>query len=266
MTSPGEAGSAAAFRQRFLRGDTLLGTFIKTPSPHTTEIVGGLGFDFVVIDEEHAPFDRVSIDAVLLACRAAGTAGIVRVAESSSSKILAALDDGAVGVMTPHLASAATAREIARACRYRNGKRGFSNSPRAGGYGSLPLAEHVKRQDAAVTVIGMIEDPEALDVLEDIVAVDGIDGFFVGRGDLAVALGESAMDAPAVRMATEKIIAAARGVGKPVCIMVGSVGEADAFRKLGASAFLVSSDQGFLRQAALKTLTDFAPLRQAAAA
>lgn len=265
MTSPAAADSAAAFRQRFLRGETLLGTFIKTPSPHTTEIVGWLGFDFVVIDEEHAPFDRVSIDTVLLACRAAGTAGIVRVADAAPAKILAALDDGAAGVMTPHLSSVAAAKAVAEACRYRNGKRGFSNSPRAGGYGSLPLGQHVMVQDAAVTVIGMIEDPEAIDAIADIVAVDGIDGFFVGRGDLAVAMGESAMDAPAVRAATEKVIAAARAAGKPVCIMVASAQEAETFRALGASAFLVSSDQGFLRQAALRALTDFAPLRQAAA-
>lgn len=243
----------------------LLGTFIKTPSPHTTEIVGGLGFDFVVIDEEHAPFDRVSIDTVLLACRAAGTVGIVRVAESSPAKLLAALDDGAAGVMTPHLSSVTAAKAVADACRYRNGKRGFSNSPRAGGYGSLPLAQHVKSQDAAVTVIGMIEDPEAIEEIAEIVAVDGIDGLFVGRGDLAVALGESSIDAPAVQAATEKIIKAARSAGKPVCVMVGSAAEANAFKALGASAFLVSSDQGFLRQAALKTLTDFAPLRQPAA-
>ena len=263
MTSAGETGSAA-FRQRFLRGETLLGTFIKTPSPHTTEIVGALGFDFVVIDEEHAPFDRVSIDTVLLACRAAGTAGIVRVAESSPAKLLAALDDGAVGVMTPHLSSVTAAKAVSDACRYRNGKRGFSNSPRAGGYGSLPLAQHVKSQDAAVTVIGMIEDPEAIEGITEIVAVDGIDGFFIGRGDLAVALRESSIDAPVVQAATEKIIRAARSAGKPVCVMVSSAAEANAFKALGASAFLVASDQGFLRQAALKTLTDFAPLRQPA--
>jgi 2-keto-3-deoxy-L-rhamnonate aldolase RhmA len=257
------ARSAPGFRQRFLAGETLLGTFIKTPSPHTTEILGGLGFDFVVIDEEHAPFDRVSIDTVLLACRAAGTAGIVRVAESSPARILAALDDGAAGVMTPHLTSVAAARQIAQACRYRNGKRGFSNSPRAGGYGSVPLAQHVTVQDNAVTVIGMIEDPEAVDAIADIAAVEGIDGFFVGRGDLAVALGETAIDAPAIEKATRKIIAAARAVGKPVCIMVATADEADAFLKMGASAFLVSSDQGFLRQAALKALAEFAPLRGA---
>ena len=77
------AGTPAArgFRQQFVRGETLLGTFIKTPSSHSTEILGSLGFDFVVIDAEHAPFDRVTIDTALLGARAAGTAGIVRVAD-----------------------------------------------------------------------------------------------------------------------------------------------------------------------------------------
>ena len=97
----------------------------------------------------------------------------MRVAEPSPSRILAALDDGAAGVMTPHLSSVAAAKAVAEACRYQNGKRGFSNSPRAGGYGSLPLAQHVKSQDAAVKVIGMIEDPEALDAIEAARAVNG---------------------------------------------------------------------------------------------
>ena len=70
----------ADFRKRFAAGEYLLGTFIKTPTSHATEILGDLGFDFVVIDEEHAPFDRASIDVCLLAAKAAGTAGIVRVA------------------------------------------------------------------------------------------------------------------------------------------------------------------------------------------
>jgi 2-keto-3-deoxy-L-rhamnonate aldolase RhmA len=250
------------FRQRFLRGDTLLGTFIKTPSSHTPEILGSLGFDFVVIDEEHAPFDRVTVDAALLGARAAGTSGIVRVAEPTPARLLAALDDGAAGVLVPHVSSAAKARDIAAACRYA-GKRGFSNSPRAGNYGGVGMASHVAAQDAAVTVIAMIEDPEALDDIAGIVAVDGIDGFFIGRADLAVALGATAQDAPLVRAATEKVIAAARAAGKTVCIMVGSAAEAMDFKALGVSAFIVASDQAFMRQAALKALADFAPLRDA---
>ena len=68
-------GVPADFRKRFTAGEQLLGTFIKTPTSHATEILGDLGFDFVVIDEEHAPFDRASIDVCLLAAKAAGTAG-----------------------------------------------------------------------------------------------------------------------------------------------------------------------------------------------
>src|SRR6266540_6834988 len=96
----------ATFRQRFLAGEHLVGTFIKTPGVHATEIIGGLGYDFVVIDEEHAPFDRVSTDAALLAARAVGTAGFVRVPTGAPTHLLAVLDCGATGVLVPHVASA----------------------------------------------------------------------------------------------------------------------------------------------------------------
>jgi staphyloferrin B biosynthesis citrate synthase len=259
--SSNPAPEGGRFRQRFLAGENLVGTFIKTPGVHATEILGGLGFDFVVIDEEHAPFDRETIDLILLAARAAGTAGIVRVAEPTASKILSVLDCGATGVLVPHVSSREKAQEIAAAARYRGGKRGFSNSPRAGGYGALSIWPHVNAADAATAVIAMIEDPEALDEIEAIASVDGIDGFFIGRGDLTVALGAPAMDAPAVRAAVERIAAAARAAGKPVCVMASSVADAEAMKALGASAFIVSSDQGLMRQAALKVLADFAPVR-----
>lgn len=249
--------SAPTFRQRFLNRELLLGTFIKTPTTHPVEIIGGLGFDFVVIDEEHAPFDRVTIDAALLAARASGTAGIVRVAEPTAAKLLAVLDDGATGVLVPHVSSPAKARDIVAACRYRGGRRGFSASPRAGGYGAVPMWDHVKLSDAAVTCIAMIEDPEALDDIDGIVAVDGLDGVFIGRGDLAVALGATDIGAPEIRSACERIIAAAGKAGKPVCVMVGSAAEAKGFRAMGASAFIVASDQAFMRQAAQKALSEF---------
>jgi 2-keto-3-deoxy-L-rhamnonate aldolase RhmA len=249
--------SASALRRRFLAGDLLLGTFIKTPTSHASEIIGALGFDFVVIDEEHATFDRLSIDQALLGARAAGTAGIVRVAEPTAAKLLAVLDDGAAGVLVPHVSSAAKAREVVASCRYRGGKRGFSNTNRGGGYGATGLWEHVDARDAETVVIAMIEDPEALDVLDEIMAVDGLDGVFIGRGDLTVALGATGLADPQVRAAAEKIVAAARRAGKPVCLMVASAAEAAEWRALGASAFIVSSDQGFLRSAALKTRADF---------
>ncbi|WP_454854363.1 HpcH/HpaI aldolase family protein [Rhizobium binxianense] len=245
------------FRQRFTQREILLGSFIKTPTAHSIEILGGIGFDFVVIDEEHAPFDRVTIDNGLLAARAAGTAGFVRVAEPTPAKLLAVLDDGAVGVLVPHVSSVEKAKAVVSACRYRGGSRGFSNSPRAGGYGGVGMWQHVEAQDRSVTIIAMIEDPEALDVIDEIVAVDGLDGVFVGRGDLSVAMGAESMNAPAVQAATERIAAAAVAAGKPICVMVGSIVEAAAFRPLGVTAFIVSSDQGFMRQSAGKVAADF---------
>ena len=68
----------ARFRERLVARELLLGTFIKTPVTHPVEIIGSAGFDFVVIDQEHAPFDRVTLDALILAGRAVGTAVLVR--------------------------------------------------------------------------------------------------------------------------------------------------------------------------------------------
>jgi 2-keto-3-deoxy-L-rhamnonate aldolase RhmA len=119
----------------------------------------------------------------------------------------------------------------------------------------------VRQADETVTVIAMIEDPEALDAIDAIVAVDGIDGIFIGRGDLTVALGAGGLADPVVRAAAERIVQAARERGKSACLMVAGVEEAREWRSLGASAFIVSSDQGFLRQAAAKVNDDFASWR-----
>lgn len=255
VDAPAQEGS---FRSRFAGGSRLIGTFIKTPTGHATEILGLIGFDFIVIDEEHAPFDRLAIDQALLAARAGGTAGIVRVAQPTASNILSVLDSGATGVLVPHVSSAGKAREIAAAARYRSGNRGFSNSPRAGGYGARPMAEHIATSDAQTTLIAMIEDVEALDELDEILATEGLDGVFIGRGDLAVALGAENANAPAVMDAVARIADAARRAGKPVCVMVGAAGDAAQYLAMGATAFIVSSDQGLMRQAGMKVLKDFA--------
>jgi 2-keto-3-deoxy-L-rhamnonate aldolase RhmA len=247
-----------SFRQRFLAREHLVGTFVKTPATHPIEILGAVGFDFVVIDEEHAPWDRVAIDGGLLAARVSGTAGLVRVAEPTAAKILSVLDDGATGVLVPHVSSPAKAKDIAAACRYRGGRRGFSNTTRAGGFGAVGIWDHVKAGDESVTFIAMIEDPEALENLDGILGTEGLDGVFIGRGDLTVAFGATGMDAPQVRDACDRIFAAAKRAGKPVAVMVSSAEEAARFRGMGASAFIVASDQGFMRQAAMKAYGDIA--------
>ncbi|MEQ1615445.1 MAG: aldolase/citrate lyase family protein [Hyphomicrobiaceae bacterium] len=246
----------AEFRSRLAKGEVVAGTFIKTPTAHAIEIFGEIGYDFVVIDEEHAPFDRQAIDHGLLAARAGRIAALVRVASASASNILSVLDGGATGVLVPHVASVERAREIANACRYRGGSRGFSNSPRAGRYGGLGMWEHVEAGDSLTTVVAQIEDPEALDHIDAIARVDGIHCLFVGRGDLAVAMGAKSPEAPEVQAATERTCMAAKAAGKPAMVFVGSAADAKSMHNLGATAFIYASDQGLMRRAAAAALRE----------
>lgn len=247
-----------SFRERLGSGQALMGTFIKSPGVHGVEILGELGIDFVVIDAEHAPWDRAAVDHALLAARAHGMPALVRV--QGAADILDALDCGATGVMVPHVSTPETAAAVAAACRYRGGSRGFSNSPRAGRYGGIGLGAHVQASDARTTVIAMLEDPEALDHAEAVAAIEGIDAFFLGRGDLTVALGESSTDADTVRRAVALFVEAVKAAGKPLCAFVGQVSEVAPLRALGITAFIVASDQAWLRQAANAQLQQFRAL------
>jgi len=253
-----------SFRDRLRARELLLGTFIKTPVTHPVEIMGAVGFDFVVIDQEHAPFDRVDVDALILAGRAAGLSVLVRVPGSEARDILPVLDCGAQGVLVPHVSNRARASDVVAEARYQGGRRGFTNSSRAGRYGAAGFQEHVAAGDAQTAVLAMIEDVEALSVLGDIVTTPGLDAVFIGRGDLSIALGVDSPAAPSVIAATEKIAAAAREAGVALCAHVDRIESPDVtwLRSLGVSAFIVASDQGLMRRAALQTLTAFRALSQ----
>src|SRR5262245_35430660 len=144
------------FRKRLINRERLIGTFCKTPTSHSTEILGAIGYDFVILDEEHAPWTRESLEVGFLGARAFGIAGLVRIARPDANSILSALDDGAIGVMVPHVASAEKARDIASWARYKGGTRG-SGVGRGGDYGGRPMDVHYSSSDAATTVIATLE-------------------------------------------------------------------------------------------------------------
>ena len=247
------------FRRRLKAREHLLGTFIKTPTTHATEMLGAMGFDFVMIDQEHSPFDRGTIDMLVLAARASNIAGLVRVGDPSDANILSVLDCGAAGVMVPHVDSVEKARAIGAACRYRGGRRGFASTTRAGGFGDASYTDHMNAQDAQITCIAMIEDLAALEQIDAIVSEPSIDAIFVGRGDLTAAIGAPSMTSPQTQKLVEPILAAARRADTPVIVLSPDRNDATAMAKLGASAFMVASDHGFLRAAARQALKEFAP-------
>jgi staphyloferrin B biosynthesis citrate synthase len=238
------------FRRRLLAGERLLGTFIKLPAASSVEVVAAAGFDFIVIDAEHAPLGRAEIDHLLLAAKAVRIPALVRVSPATAATISAALDDGAAGIVAPHVASVQAARALAAAARFRGGGRGYSGSTRAAGYGAAGMAETIAAADASTSVVAQIEDAEALEVLDSIMAEPGLDVIFLGRADLAVALSASGVDHPAVASAVERIAACARAAAKPLMAFMTSANEMEALSALGVTVFVVGSDQSFIAQQA----------------
>lgn len=247
------------FRRRLRARDHMMGTFIKTPTTHATEILGLLGYDFVVFDQEHSPLDLGVLDVMILGARASNVAGIVRVPDSRPSGIQHVLDAGATGVLVPHVSTVEIAQEIAAACRYRGGKRGFANTTRAGDFGGRGYREHKDAQDAQITCVAMIEDLDVLKEIDRIVRVPGLDAIFIGRGDLTAALDAPAMNSPETMKVVEPIMAAARAADLPILMLCPNRADAENMARLGATCFLVQSDHGFMRTTAAAVLKEFAP-------
>jgi 2-keto-3-deoxy-L-rhamnonate aldolase RhmA len=237
-------------KARLAAGDSILGTFIKTPHAHVVEVLGSSGLDCLCLDAEHAPFDRRDLDLCILAARATGVTVLVRPPSAAPEHMLNALDCGADAILVPHVRSAEEATAIAKAAHYGPGGRGYAGSSRAAGYGTVPIGAHRKASAERTVVIAQIEDVEAVERIYEIVSVEGIDAFFIGRIDLTVALGCETPDDPPVIGAVERVVAACREAGRPCGLFLSCVEDVPHWRSLGVSLFLLGSDHGFLREGA----------------
>lgn len=226
-----------------------VGTFVKTASPHVVEVLGTTGLDFAVLDAEHAPLDRAALDLMMLAGRAAGLPLLVRIPDREAATVLSVLDMGAAGLLVPHVDTAEQARAVVAHARYRGGDRGYSGSPRAAGYGTLGMKQALAQGNQTL-VMCQIESPEAVRNAAAIAAVDGVDGLFIGRADLALAMGLDDSKHADVSAATDQSIAAALAAGKLAGVFTASVDERDRYAAAGVRWFVFGSDQSFMRQGA----------------
>jgi 2-keto-3-deoxy-L-rhamnonate aldolase RhmA len=234
------------FRQRLIKRDLLVGTWVKTPSHIVCEVLGKTDLDALCLDAEHAPFGRSELDACIAATRATNMTQLVRVPSADSHNILNALDCGATGIVVPHVRTVADAEAICQRSLYGPGGRGFAGSSRAAGFAGKAIADQLEESAAQTTIIAQIEDVEALNVIDDIAAVERLDCLFIGRIDLTVALGKTDPNDPVVVDAVASICAAGQKANKTVGMFVGDVAEAKQWQKQGASLFLLQSDQAFL--------------------
>ncbi|MEM8551834.1 MAG: aldolase/citrate lyase family protein [Pseudomonadota bacterium] len=240
--------------ERIRAREPLVGTFLKTPHPMIVEVLGGSGLDYVILDAEHAPFDIAALDASILAGRAVGIPCLVRLTVGTPADILRILDMGADGFLVPHVTSAQYAREIVKAARYGAGGRGYSATNRAGQYGRVPMATHIENATKTAVIL-QIEDPEGVDAVDEIAAVEGIASCFVGRADLAVAYGVNDLSAKIVDDAVKKVVAACADRPVAVSTFAPSMDQVAGFLAKGVSMVAVASEhkpiQDFFSQAAI---------------
>jgi 2-keto-3-deoxy-L-rhamnonate aldolase RhmA len=246
-----------SFRDKLRGRERMVGTFVKTNAFQLIEVLGTTGLDFIVIDAEHAPFDRNNLDVLVLAARASNTPALIRIPSTAPEIILNALDIGATGLLIPHICRAEDAEHAIMLTRYGNGGRGFSNSSRAGNYGALSMAELVPSADRGTVVIGQIEDRDAVERIDSITAVIDLDCLFIGRADLAVSYGVLDVNHPLIIDAVRKICAACAAAGKAVGIFLADDRSIEEYEKMGVTFFLIGSDQSFLRAQALALKASF---------
>ena len=244
------------FASRLRARETLLGTFVKLRDPTVMEMLGALGFDFVILDAEHAAFGRENMAMAMIAARAAGLAALVRIPDADGHWIATALDCGAVGIMVPQVNSAAMAEKLAGKMRYGPEGRGFSPSTPGAAYGTRGIADHLARQPGETVLVCQIEDEGAVAEAQEIAAVDGVDALLVGPVDLAVSMGMTDTSNPDVMAKCRQAIAAARAAGAAAGMFLSDPKAARAWSEAGSNLFVLGTDQAFLMQAGRTILGD----------
>jgi 2-keto-3-deoxy-L-rhamnonate aldolase RhmA len=237
-------------RARLRSDDFLLGTWLTILDPTVPELLAGSGFDLLVADGEHGPVATSDLVAMLIATRAAGVPLLYRVAANEPVRIMHALDSGASGVVIPQVRTVADVTRAVAWCRYPPvGLRGVAPR-RASGYGR-GTAAYLAAADGLVTCCVQIETREALDDLDAILAVPGVDTILVGPNDLAAAIGHTGdLAHPDVEAAIARIVERATGAGIPAGIWTNSPTQARHRRSQGYRWATVGADYGFMLTAA----------------
>ena len=188
MTTPNPA-FPNRFRQQLLAGETLIGCWLSLGSPITTEVVGVAGFDWLLLDAEHAPNDVLSLIPQLMALKDSPSAPVVRPPWNDTVVIKRLLDAGFHNFLIPFVETADQARAAVAATRYPpQGVRGVSVSQRGNRYGAV--TDYFARINEQIAVIVQVESRAGVAAAAEIAAVDGVDGLFIGPSDLAAGYGQ----------------------------------------------------------------------------
>jgi 4-hydroxy-2-oxoheptanedioate aldolase len=247
--------------ERLADGNAAFGVSLTIADPFTAEIMAAQAFDFLMIDMEHSPISAYQLQTQLIALRPSGAAVLVRIPHQDETAIMQALDLGAEGVIVPHVESARECADAVRAALYPpHGTRGVG--PRRAA--RLADRETYFRRAASDTFVGvMLESGDAVDNIDDILAVEGLGGVIIGAADLAASLGHL-NDArhDDVTKAIEQIMQRCAACGVPFGMYAATAEDAARIMSRGARLITVGSDLLFLEQGMRNAAERVLPLRE----
>lgn len=241
------------FKTRLASGEKLLGTMVTLPTPATAEILAHVGFDWLFIDGEHGPLETSDVLAILQAV-SDKVVCIVRVPEAGEVPIKKVLDLGAAGVIVPQVNTAEQAAEVVRHAKYAPiGTRGVGLA-RAHGYG-MKFNQYIESANDQTVVIVQAEHALAIENIDSIVKVPGVDAVLLGPYDLSASLGKMGqIDDPVVTSAIDRVTTACRDAGMPLGYFGVSAAAVQPYIERGCSLIVAGVDTLFLGQAAAAML------------
>lgn len=238
-------------KQRLKNGESLNGCWLNLGSPLTAEIVGQAGFDWVLIDLEHGSGTEKDVLYQLQALEASPTGAIIRVEGHARQRISRVLDFGAQGVMCPQIKTVEEARAAISGIYYPpDGIRGVAKMVRATGFGKN-FDDYKKGAKENILGIIQIETAEALNHLDEIAALEGVDVLFIGPADLSMSLGIfGQLDHPKFKEALKAIVTAAEKAGKATGILLFNPDDYTTYHNMGIRLIACGSDATFVANGA----------------
>jgi 4-hydroxy-2-oxoheptanedioate aldolase len=239
-----------AFKHAIAAGELQIGLWSSLASNIAAEIVSDAGFDWILFDTEHSPNEIPDLLAQLQAAARGTATAIVRPAWNDAVLIKRVLDLGAQSVLVPYVQNAEEARRAVASVRYPPaGIRGVAAASRASRYGRV--ADYLKKADGEICLLVQVETRAALEQLEAIAAVEGVDGVFIGPSDLSASFGHIGNPQhPDVQQALEDGVRRIRAAGKAAGILTLNEEEARRYIGWGYTFVAVGSDAGLLTRGA----------------
>lgn len=254
----------STFKQKLNEGVCVLGTMLSEVStPNVARMMHACGFEFLIIDCEHGPFDLSQTSAIVAVCSGIGLPVIIRIPAANRELITKYMDMGATGLLLPMTSTAEQARELVKYAKYAPlGQRGISIQRAHTGYNPPPLNQYLQDANNSTVLFAQIETREGVRNIEEILGVEGMDGAFLGPNDLAGDYGcPGVLDNPQVEEGINHVLSAALKLKKPCGFISSSISLLGKWRSRGMTILSCNSEIGMMMNAGKQIVKEVSAFR-----